>query len=171
MDEMVLQRAPEGRHGSGDGQARRRGRSGRTGLALAAALSRVSAPDPVFLATAVEIVLRAGEIQMSRRESGFQHRQEGHDRSRDRGRSRVRADVPRGARRALSGSRHPGGRVEQRTAAGVLGALPLGLRSARRHDELRARPARVLCLARARDRRPAGGRRDLRPDAQGAVHR
>jgi myo-inositol-1(or 4)-monophosphatase len=32
----------------------------------------VSAPDPVFLATAVEIVLRAGEIQMSRRESGFQ---------------------------------------------------------------------------------------------------
>ena len=28
--------------------------------------------DPVFLATAVEIVLRAGEIQMSRRESGFQ---------------------------------------------------------------------------------------------------
>ena len=29
-------------------------------------------PDPVFLATAVEIVLRAGEMQMSRRESGFQ---------------------------------------------------------------------------------------------------
>ncbi len=28
-------------------------------------------PDPVFLATAVEIVLRAGDIQMSRRESGF----------------------------------------------------------------------------------------------------
>jgi myo-inositol-1(or 4)-monophosphatase len=32
----------------------------------------VSAPDPVFLATAVEIVLRAGEIQLSRRKSGFQ---------------------------------------------------------------------------------------------------
>jgi len=32
----------------------------------------VTSPDPVFLATAVEIVLRAGEIQMSRRESGFQ---------------------------------------------------------------------------------------------------
>ena len=31
----------------------------------------MSAPDPVFLATAVEIVLRAGEIQMSRRETGF----------------------------------------------------------------------------------------------------
>ncbi|MBI4887145.1 MAG: inositol monophosphatase [Acidobacteria bacterium] len=28
-------------------------------------------PDPVFLATAVEIVLRAGEIQLERRESGF----------------------------------------------------------------------------------------------------
>ena len=28
-------------------------------------------PDPVFLATAVEIVLRAGEIQMAGRESGF----------------------------------------------------------------------------------------------------
>ena len=31
----------------------------------------MSQPDPLFLATAVEIVLRAGEIQMARRESGF----------------------------------------------------------------------------------------------------
>jgi myo-inositol-1(or 4)-monophosphatase len=31
----------------------------------------VTAPDPVYLATAVEIVLRAGEIQMAGRESGF----------------------------------------------------------------------------------------------------
>jgi myo-inositol-1(or 4)-monophosphatase len=31
----------------------------------------VTAPDPVFLETAREIVLRAGEIQMARRESGF----------------------------------------------------------------------------------------------------
>jgi len=31
----------------------------------------VSRPDPVFLATASEIVLRAGAIQLSRRESGF----------------------------------------------------------------------------------------------------
>jgi myo-inositol-1(or 4)-monophosphatase len=31
----------------------------------------VSRPDPVFLATAVEIVLRAGDIQMARRQSGF----------------------------------------------------------------------------------------------------
>jgi len=31
----------------------------------------MTTPDPVFLATAVEIVLRSGEIQMLRRESGF----------------------------------------------------------------------------------------------------
>jgi myo-inositol-1(or 4)-monophosphatase len=31
----------------------------------------VSLPDPVFLATAVEIVLRAGDLQMARRASGF----------------------------------------------------------------------------------------------------
>lgn len=34
-------------------------------------------PDPVFLATAVEIVLRAGEIQMARRESGFRVEKKG----------------------------------------------------------------------------------------------
>jgi myo-inositol-1(or 4)-monophosphatase len=33
--------------------------------------ARIAAPDPVFLATAVEIVLRAGEIQMAGRETGF----------------------------------------------------------------------------------------------------
>jgi myo-inositol-1(or 4)-monophosphatase len=32
---------------------------------------RVSAPDPRFLATAAEIVLRAGRLQIARRESGF----------------------------------------------------------------------------------------------------
>ncbi len=31
----------------------------------------MSRPDPIFLATAAEIVLRAGDIQMARRESGF----------------------------------------------------------------------------------------------------
>jgi myo-inositol-1(or 4)-monophosphatase len=31
----------------------------------------LTAPDPIFLATAVEIVLRAGAIQLARRESGF----------------------------------------------------------------------------------------------------
>jgi myo-inositol-1(or 4)-monophosphatase len=33
--------------------------------------ARAAAPDPVFLATAVEIVLRAGAIQMAGRETGF----------------------------------------------------------------------------------------------------
>lgn len=37
----------------------------------------MSAPDPVFLATATEIVLRAGSIQMARRESGFDIRKKG----------------------------------------------------------------------------------------------
>ncbi len=37
----------------------------------------MSRPDPVFLATAAEIVLRAGDIQMSRRESGFRVDQKG----------------------------------------------------------------------------------------------
>jgi len=37
----------------------------------------VTPPDPVFLATATEIVLRAGEIQMARRESGFRVEKKG----------------------------------------------------------------------------------------------
>ena len=45
-------------------------------------------------------------------------------------------------------------------------ALPLGLRSARRHDELRARPADLLLVAGARDRRRARGRRGLRSNRQ-----
>src|SRR6185503_7350028 len=53
------------RHGSRDGQAGRRHR------AAGVTAARTAAPDPVFLATAVEIVLRAGEIQMAGRETGF----------------------------------------------------------------------------------------------------
>jgi myo-inositol-1(or 4)-monophosphatase len=37
----------------------------------------VTRPDPVFLATATEIVLRAGDIQMARRESGFRVEKKG----------------------------------------------------------------------------------------------
>jgi len=37
----------------------------------------VTPPDPIFLATATEIVLRAGEIQMARRESGFRVEKKG----------------------------------------------------------------------------------------------
>jgi myo-inositol-1(or 4)-monophosphatase len=35
------------------------------------AYNRMTGPDPIFLSSAVEIVLRAGEIQLSRQESGF----------------------------------------------------------------------------------------------------
>lgn len=37
----------------------------------------MTAPDSIFLATAVEIVLRAGEIQLARRESGFRIEKKG----------------------------------------------------------------------------------------------
>jgi len=37
----------------------------------------VTPPDPAFLATATEIVLRAGEIQMARRDSGFRVEKKG----------------------------------------------------------------------------------------------
>ena len=67
MDEMVLRRAPEG--GMEVVMVKRVAAGDHRGFAVASALTP---PDPVFLATAVEIVLRAGEIQMSRRESGFQ---------------------------------------------------------------------------------------------------
>ena len=49
-------------------------------------------------------------------------------------------------------------RVDRRAAS-------LGVRSARRHDQLRARPADLLRVARARDRRRGGGRRRLRSES------
>ena len=50
-------------------------------------------------------------------------------------------------------------------------APSLGVRSARRHHQLRARRADLLRVARARDRRRGGGRGRLRSEPQGAVHR
>ena len=49
-------------------------------------------------------------------------------------------------------------------------ASVLDLRSDRRHDQLRARPADLLRLAGARDRRRARGRRRLRSEPRRAVH-
>ena len=54
--------------------------------------------------------------------------------------------------------------------AGVAAGPVLGVRSDRRHDQLRARPADLLRLAGARDRRRRRGRRGLRSEPQGAVH-
>ena len=51
------------------------------------------------------------------------------------------------------------------------GAALLDLRSDRRDDQLRPRSADLLRVAGARDRRRGQRRRDLRPDARGAVHR
>ena len=86
----------------------------------------------------------------------FRDRQEGHDRSRHRGRPRGRAHVPRAHRGALSRSSDPG-RGDGRRGGRARRAV-LGVRSDRRHDELRARPADLLRVARARDRRRRGGR-------------
>ena len=66
---------------------------------LSAARPAVSRPPPI------EAVVRAGDLQMAQFGRRLPDRQEGHDRSRHRGRRRGRADVPRADRRALSRSR------------------------------------------------------------------
>ena len=68
----------------------------------------VTPPDPRYLATAIEVVTRAGAIQRARFGSDVRGRQEGHHRSGDRGRRRGRARVPRADRCAFSRPRHPG---------------------------------------------------------------
>ena len=126
------------------------------------------ASDPLLLTTAIEAVVRAGDIQMARLRRRPPHRQEGHHRSRHRGRRRGRAHVPRAHRRALSRSpRARRGDGRQRDGAG---GPVLGVRSDRRHHELRARPADLLRVARARDRRRRRGGRRLRSEPPGALH-
>ena len=116
---------------------------------------------------------RRGRRARRRRDDGAlrprdARRQEGRDRSGDRGGRRDRARVPRDHRRAFPRSRgaRRGVRRKRDRARGPL----LGLRSDRRHHELRARPADLLFVARARSRRRGRGRRGLRSDAEGAVH-
>ena len=60
---------------------------------------------PVYLATAIEAVIRAGEIQLAALRHRHARRQEGRDRPRHRDRPADRARVPRDDRRALSRSR------------------------------------------------------------------
>ena len=98
-------------------------------------------------------------------------RQEGRDRPGHRDRPADRARVPRDDRRAVSRPRRA--RRGVRDSAAIARPTPpilLGLRSGRRHDQLRARPADLLLVAGARDRRRDRGRRGLRPDAPRAVH-
>ena len=126
-------------------------------------------PDPRFLATAIEAVMRAGELQMATFGTGDPRRQEGRDRSRHRGRPRGRAHVPRADRRALSRSRRARRGVRRRR------------RAAPRHrwvfDPLDgttnfAHGLPIFCASLALEiDGEAGGRRRLRPDPPGAVHR
>ena len=84
MDDVQIRRGRRGRDGSPDGEALR------PPTTLEARLT-----DPLFLATAVEAVIRAGDIQLAHFGGDLRHRQEGRDRPRHRGRRRRRADVPR----------------------------------------------------------------------------
>ena len=142
MDEMHAAAGRRGRHGSGDGQAR----ASRGGLTP----TRVPGPDPLFLATATEIVLQAGAIQMARRESGFRVDKKGTiDLV-----TEVDLECERMCR-AVVAERFPDHDVlaEELSpdAAGRTGvALPLGVRPAGRHHQLRARAADLLLVAGAR---------------------
>ena len=80
----------------------------------------------------------------------------------------MRAHVPRRARRAVSRARHPRRGAERGTAGSGARALPVGVRSDRRHHQLRARPADLLRVAGARARRSADRRRDLRSRRDGS---
>ena len=115
--------------------------------------------------TAIDIVLRAGEIQLARQASGFRVDKKGAiDLV-----TEVDLECERMCR-AVIAERFPDHDVlAEEFGAGSSTrpalALALGVRSARRHHELRARAADLLLVARARDRRPRRGRRRLRPDA------
>ena len=111
-----------------------------------------------------------------RRDSDELHRQrirgvaQGHDRPRHGGRRRGRDDVPQDDRGAVSRPHDPGGGIRRGCGHARRVAL-LGVRSDRRHQQLRARPADFLLVAGARDRRQGRDRRHLRSDAERAVRR
>ena len=133
MDEMTFQRAAQG---------------GMEVRMVKRVPSIHALPDPLYLATAVEIVLRAGDIQRAGQESGFRVDKKG---SIDLV-TEVDLACERMCREMLA-ERFPdhdilaeelGGSPTGRAAF----AIPLGVRSARRHHELRARPADLLLVAR-----------------------
>ena len=151
-----------GRDGSGDGQARR--------PPLWPDAAACASPDPLYLATATEIVLKAGAIQMARRGTGFRvDKKSTIDLV-----TEVDLECERMCR-AMVAERFPDHDVlgeelsPDAQAAGCI-AVPLGVRPAGRHHQLRARAADLLLVAGARDRRPRRGGGDLRPDARRAVH-
>ena len=116
-----------------------------------------SQPDPLFLATAVEAVLRAGELQMDkfgRRSASTRRATSTWSR---RSTSRSSRCSARSSPSASPSTRSRRGAERRRSGARRLARV--GVRSDRRHDQLRARPADLLRVARAGDRRRAGRRR------------
>ena len=141
MDELVLQRAPEG--GMELRMVKRLNTSERNAALL---------PDPVFLATAVEIVLRAGAIQLERREPVFASPRRARSISSRKSISNANVCAARSSR---SGSPNmTSWRKNWGWFVGVQPAVAVGLRPTRWHHELRPRPSDLLRVARARDRWP-----------------
>ena len=156
MDDVTLRRGSRRGHGSAHGQE---------------AGDRCLTPlPPLFLATAIEAVIRAGDVQMARFGSDMRVDKKGAiDLV-----TEVDLQIEREFR-AMIAERFPdhvvlGEEFETRGDREATPPILLGLRSGRRHDQLRARPADLLLVAGARDRRRDRGRRDLRPDAARAVH-
>ena len=109
MDDVALRRVPEG--GMEVRMVKRLAAGRRDRL--------VTPPDPRYLATAIEVVTRAGAIQRARFGTGVRVDKKGDHRPGHRGRRRGRAHVPGAARAALPRSRHPrrGARRQRRRAA------------------------------------------------------
>ena len=128
------------------------------------------ANNPLFLATAIEAVIKAGDIQMGYIDSGFQVSHKGTIDLVTEADVAVETMFRKTDRRAFPRSHDPG-RGVRRGCGHTRGVALLGVRSDRRHQQLRAWTADFLFVARARDRRQRGNWRHLRPDAQRAVRR
>ena len=142
--------------------SKKRARDPASAKATAVNPTRYSSPPPI------EAVVRAGEIQMAKFGTGVRVDKKGAiDLV-----TEVDLEVER-MFRALVAERFPDHDVlaEELGGGAARRAASLGVRSARRHHQLRARRADLLRLARARDRRRGRGGRGLRSESQGAVHR
>ena len=146
MDEVELQRAPQGGM-----EVRMVKRVSPPAPPTTLSTPRPMPHNPLFLTTAVEAVVRAGDMMMARVGGDIRVDKKGAIDLVTEVDVAIERDVPRADRRAVPRSRRARRRVgRQRDRAG---RPVLGLRSDRRHDELRARPADLLLVAGARDRR------------------
>ncbi len=153
-------------HGRRHPPARSRGRHGDP-HDQARAAGRVT-PDPLYLTTAIEAVVHAGDVMMSRFGTGMRVDKKGTiDLV-----TEVDVAIERSFR-AMIAARFPGHAVlgEEMGGSAARAARPLlGIRSDRRHHQFRPRPADLLRVPCARNRRRRPGRRRLRPHAPGALH-